>query len=129
MSAANASSIYGVSLTIQAANKLKELKKKEDSQQWGLRFADKQGFCGSGYEYVIDFASGPRPSEVVFYSNGVPIYVPEESMQRLRGSTIEYHGHSHDDQRLSTLEKTGFRVSNPNVKGPCPCACNRGFDI
>ncbi|MGC1879159.1 MAG: iron-sulfur cluster assembly accessory protein [Rhabdochlamydiaceae bacterium] len=128
MSAANTPLVGGISLTTQAANKLKELKQKEDNQQWGLRFADKQGFCGSGYEYMIDFASEPLPQEEVFYSHGIPIYVPKESMQRLQGSTIQYDAHSHKDQRLSALEKIGFSVSNPNVKGDCPCGCDRGFD-
>jgi iron-sulfur cluster assembly protein len=130
MSTVGVSFIDGVSLTIQAANKLKELKQKEESQQWGLRFADKIGFCGSGYEYQIDFASAPQPQEVVFISYGIPIYVPKESMDRLHGSIIEYHGHSHEeDQRLSALEKEGFSVSNPNAKQPCPCGCNKGFDV
>jgi iron-sulfur cluster assembly accessory protein len=105
------------------------LKYGEANQNWGLRFADKQGFCGSGYEYIIDFASAPQPQDEVFYSHGISIYVPKESMQRLQGSIIEYHGHAHEDERLSSLEKKGFTVSNPNVKGSCPCACDRGFDI
>jgi iron-sulfur cluster assembly protein len=119
----------GVSLSTQAANKLKELKQKEECQQWGLRFADKQGFCGSGYEYMIDFAFAPEPQDEIFYSHGIAIYVPKESMQRLQGSIIEYHGHAHADERLGALEKEGFLVSNPNIKGPCPCGCDRGFDV
>jgi iron-sulfur cluster assembly protein len=129
MSATNMSNENGVSLTNQAADRLKEIKQKEEAQKWGLRFADQRGFCGSGYEYMIDFASGPQPEDEVFYSHGVAIYVPKESMQRLQGSIIEYHAHAHKDQRLSALEKIGFTVSNPNVKGPCPCACDRGFDV
>ena len=128
MSTSNAPLTGGVSLTPQAVNKLKELKQKEADLPWGLRFADAQGFCGKGYEYIIDFASEPQAQEEVFYSHGIPIYVPKESMPRLKGSIIEYHAHPHEDQRLSALEKIGFSVSNPNVKGPCPCACNRGFD-
>lgn len=119
----------GVALTFQAANKLKELKQKEGSQQWGLRFADKPGFCGQGREYIIDFANAPQAEDEVFHSNGVAIYVPKNSMERLQGSVIQYDGHAHEDGRLGALEKIGFSVSNPNVKGPCPCNCNRGFDI
>jgi iron-sulfur cluster assembly protein len=128
MTIASTSHTKKVSLTDQAADRLKKLKQKEEGQRWGLRFADKRGFCGSGYEYIIDFASDPEPQDETFYSHGIAIYVPKESMQRLQGSIIEYYGHAHEDSRLSALEKEGFAVANPNVKGPCPCACNRGFD-
>lgn len=119
---------HGVSLTEQAASKLKELKQEEKDTNWGLRFADQPGFCGKGYEYVIDFATGPTPAEEVFYSHGIPIFIPKASMPRLLGSTIEFHAQANADNRLSPLEKLGFMVSNPNVKGPCPCVCDRGFD-
>lgn len=119
---------HGVSLTSEAANKLKEI--KDGTQNWGLRFADKHSLCGSGYEYLIDFASAPQSQDEVFYSQGIAIYVPKESIKRLQGSVIEFHHeHANPDQRLNALEKIGFTVSNPNIKGPCPCACDRGFDI
>ena len=117
-----------VSLTQQAARKLKEIRQKQEGRQWGLRFADQRGFCGEGYEYVIDFADKPQPDDAVFSSYGVSIFVPQESLPRLQGSKIEYHSEMAVDNRLSALEKLGFAVSNPNQKGPCPCACNRGFD-
>jgi iron-sulfur cluster assembly accessory protein len=128
MTTLNETHTQGVSLTAQAARKLIELKQNEDCGQWGVRFADQPGFCGKGYEYLIDFASCPEPMEAVFYSHGIPIFIPNESMPRLHGSTIDYHGHAHVDDRLSPLEKQGFIVTNPNVKGPCPCTCQRGFD-
>lgn len=128
MTSLQKSDAHAISLTAQAASKLKELKQNEGNPIWGLRFGDQKGFCGSGYEYVIDFASEPGPQDEVFYSHGIPIYVSKESLQRLQGSTIEFHAHAHEDHRMSPLEKKGFMVSNPNVKGPCPCACDRGYD-
>lgn len=118
-----------VSLTTQAANKLKTLQKKTGNSKWGLRFADKRGLCGSGYEYILDIATAPQLQDEVFYSNGIPIYVPKESLNRLQGSVIEYHGPQSLDEEFETLEKKGFVVMNPNVKGPCPCACHKGVDL
>jgi iron-sulfur cluster assembly accessory protein len=123
------SHLHRISLTDRAADKLKELQQQEKKQQWGLRLAYKQGFCGKGYEYVIDFAIAPHQQDEIFYSHGFEIYVPKENMEKLQGSIIEYQDNASKDERLSALEKKGFSISNPNIKGPCPCACDRGFDL
>ncbi len=115
-----------LSLTTQAASKLKKLLQGRKCEQSGFRFADKQGFCGSGYEHIIDLVAFPEPQDEVFCSQGIPIYIPKESIQRLRGSVID---DVHVDEQLEVLGKQGFSVFNPNIKGPCPCGCNKGFEI
>lgn len=117
-----------ISLSAQAAAKLKELKLEEKGNPWGLRFADRQGECGAGYEHIIQFTSFPLPQDEIFYSHEIPIYVPKESIQRLQGSRIEYHPHEHASAQPESLETQGFIILNPNIKAPCPCGCNKGFD-
>lgn len=112
-----------ISLTDRAVKKLKEL------QYSAIRFATKRGFCGEGFEYVMDFASSPQTNDAIFHSNEFAIYVPVESMERLAGSVIDFdEHHSIRDERLDALQKLGFKVENPNAKGPCPCKCQGGFD-
>lgn len=116
-----------ISLTDKAARKLKELHPSETAG--AIRFATKQGFCGEGYEYVMDFAAKPETNDAIFYSQDFAIFVPEESLKRLTGSVIDFDEHNAlADDRLDPLQKLGFRVDNPNIKGPCPCKCTRGFD-
>ncbi len=116
-----------ISLTCKAALKLKELQKVKEKNQYGIRFGIKQGFCGQGYEYVMDFATQPESKDLVFVSEGFEIYVPDTSLSRVCGSIIDFHESSPND-RLELLMKEGFTIKNPNAKAACPCACNGGFD-
>ncbi len=116
-----------ISLTTKAASKLKELQKTKGKQQWGIRFAEKVGFCGHGREYVMDFAPSAEAKDMVFVSEGFEIYVPDASLSLLAGSVIDFQDTVPDD-RLEYLMREGFTVENPNAKGACPCACDRGFD-
>jgi iron-sulfur cluster assembly accessory protein len=121
-----------VTLTQHAAHQLKSLQKKASTQPWGLRFSTKPGLCGSGYEYMLDIAAAPDQQDVVFLSRGVSIYVPQENLKMLEGSVIEYRESDPNAQEGSACEvlaKKGFFILNPNVKGPCPCACHKGVDL
>lgn len=118
----------GIFLTDKAANKLNELRHQENGQQLALRFADKRGFCGAGFEYTIQLTSFPQPEDKVFYSHGIEIYVPSSSMERLSGCTIDYKKAAANEQ-FDDLQKIGFIAENPHVKGPCPCGCTKGFDF
>lgn len=116
-----------VSLTSKAASKLKELQQSRGKEAWGIRFAEKVGFCGQGYDYVMDFVPKPEAKDLVFRSEGFEIYVPDASLSKLGGSVIDFQD-TEPNERLELLMREGFTVQNPNAKGPCPCACNGGFD-
>ena len=116
-----------VSLTGKAALKLQELQKAKGKDRCGIRFGVKQGFCGQGYEYIMDFAPKPESEDLVFFSEGFEIYVPDTSLSKVCGSVIDFHDSSPND-RLELLMKEGFTIQNPNAKAACPCACNGGFD-
>ncbi|MFY7842977.1 MAG: HesB/IscA family protein [Rhabdochlamydiaceae bacterium] len=119
----------GVFITHKAAHKFDELRQKEGKRNWGFRFADQPGFCGAGYEYKMDIAPTPNQEDIVFHSHGIDIFVPRTSLQRLDGSVIDFLDNT-EDLRFDDLARVGFTVSsNPNVKGACPCACNKGFDF
>ncbi len=87
-----------VSLTCKATSKLKELQKFKENAQCGIRFGIKQGFCGQGYEYVMDFAAKPESKDFVFFSEGFEIYVPDTSLSKVCGSVIDFRESSPNDR-------------------------------
>lgn len=120
--------VEGISLTKAAAARLKELKKQENILNGGVRFDVEKGFCGEGYDYLMDFVQGPSAEDQVFFSHGLEIYVPQGALEKLFGSEVDYDPHAANGNFENILKK-GFLIHNPNAKGACPCACNRGFDF
>ena len=106
-----------ITLTEVAARKFKDILKGDKKEGWGLRFGDKPGGCG-GFEYVLDFAEKKDKDDVVFHSHGVCIYVHQKMVSRLMGSQIDY---------LEGLMGSGFKVTNPNVKGSCSCGNSQSY--
>ena len=76
----------------------------------GLRVGVRGGGC-SGFQYQLAFDE-QREHDVVFESHGLKLLVDEESLQFVRGSTIDYE---------ESLQGAGFKVSNPNVVAACGC--------
>ncbi len=76
----------------------------------GLRVGVRGGGC-SGFQYQLAFDE-QRESDVVFESHGLKLLVDGESLQFVRGSTIDYE---------ESLQGAGFKVNNPNVVAACGC--------
>ena len=76
----------------------------------GLRVGVRGGGC-SGFQYQLAFDE-QRESDVVFESHGLKLLVDQESLQFVRGSTIDYE---------ESLQGAGFKVNNPNVVAACGC--------
>ena len=68
------------------------------------------GGC-SGFQYQLAFDE-QRDNDVVFESHGLKLLVDSESLQFVRGSTIDYE---------ESLQGAGFKVENPNVVAACGC--------
>lgn len=115
-----------VSITKKAAEELKKLGTQKGLADVSLRFADVQAACDS-FEYTLNF-SERNTEDLVFPSHGIPIYVPIESISRLGGARIDFDN-TVDHEHLDGLLKLGFTIANPNEKGPCSCACNKGHSF
>ena len=76
----------------------------------GLRVGVRGGGC-SGFQYQLAFDE-QRENDVVFESHGLKLLVDRESLQFVRGSTIDYE---------ESLQGAGFKVDNPNVVAACGC--------
>lgn len=115
-----------VTLTEKAAAKIKEILLGEGRDRFAVKFADHPAACGAGFEYVFEPASQSNPSDRIFYSHGIEIYVPNSCIERLLGCLIDFE-EGFIDENFKGLIKLGFTIVNPNVKTTCECGCSAGY--
>ncbi len=101
-----------VELTEIAAKKVGEYLEsqgKSDAEA-GLRVGVRGGGC-SGFTYSLA-VDERRDGDNVFESNGVKVFVDEQSLRYVDESEVDY---------VETLQASGFQVNNPNVVAACGC--------
>jgi iron-sulfur cluster assembly protein len=101
-----------ITITDKAAEKVSEFlaSQQADLGLAGLRVGVRGGGC-SGFQYQLAFDE-QRDGDQVFESHGLKLLVDRESLQFVRGSTIDYE---------ESLQGAGFKVENPNVVAACGC--------
>ncbi|NQU39731.1 MAG: iron-sulfur cluster assembly accessory protein [Lentisphaerae bacterium] len=103
-----------IEVTEQAKIKLIELGLDEGSF---LRLGVRAGGCaGMTYDAVIDDTFG-SDDHILYESDGLRVASDQENLVFLQGLKIDYS----DD-----LVKSGFILSNPNVKKSCGCGASFG---
>ena len=105
-----------VNLTEKAANKVKAMLEKENKKDYGLRVGIVSGGC-SGYTYDIGIEKNSKENDTVLEEKGIKIFINDESIAFMKGSTIDY---------VETLQNSGFKINNPNVKRSCGCGHSVG---
>jgi iron-sulfur cluster assembly accessory protein len=95
-----------IQLTPSAVKKVKEI-----SGGPALRIGVRGGGC-SGFSYSMQWENEIGPMDNVFEFDGLKVIVDGVSAMYLDGVTIDY---------LETLEASGFKFDNPNVKTTCGC--------
>jgi iron-sulfur cluster assembly accessory protein len=114
---AEKSDLSAICLTKRAADKFRQILKEEEKEGWGLRFGDKAAGC-SGFEYVLDYSPKAQSDDQIFLSEGIEIHVHQKDVSRLLGSEIDF---------VDGLNGSGFKISNPNVKGSCGCGKSQSY--
>lgn len=109
--------LNAINITKRAADKLREILKEEGKEDWHLRFGDRAAGC-SGFEYMLDFSKAAKSDDKVFSSQGIQIHVNEKMVSRLLGAEIDY---------VDGLNNSGFKITNPNVKGSCGCGKSQSY--
>ena len=100
-----------VSVTANAAEKVRELLSQQaDQSESALRLAVGSGCC-SGYQYALDFDRA-RSGDHAIASEGLTVLVDPKSAPFVRGSTIDF---------VLDLRHSGFKVENPNASSTCRC--------
>jgi iron-sulfur cluster assembly accessory protein len=101
-----------ISVTENAAAKIKQLMAEEPEGDVGvLRVAIQGGGC-SGFQYALGFDRGPQDGDNEIEMHGVKVVVDPFSAPYLVGSEIDY---------VDALMGAGFAINNPNVQAACGC--------
>jgi iron-sulfur cluster assembly protein len=101
-----------VTVTDNAAQKIRELMAAEPEGDVGvLRIAIEGGGC-SGFQYALGFDRGPQDGDNEIESNGVRVVIDPFSAPYLVGSEIDF---------VDALMGAGFAINNPNVQAACGC--------
>ncbi len=100
-----------IQLTPRAVEKVKEILDTQDPKPSGLRIAVVGGGC-SGFNYSMAFETDPGMLDKTYTFDGLKVFVDQASMLYLDGASVDY---------VETLEGSGFKFENPNVRSTCGC--------
>jgi len=100
-----------VQLTERAVGKVKEIMASQDPSPTGLRIAGVGGGC-SGFSYSMAFENQPNMLDKTYNYGDLKVFVDQASMLYLDGAEVDY---------VETLEGSGFKFNNPQVKSTCGC--------
>jgi iron-sulfur cluster assembly accessory protein len=101
-----------VQLSPVAVTKVKEILLQQTPMPVGLRVAVVGGGC-SGFSYHMAFENAVNEtSDNVYEFDGLKVMVDQMSEMYLDGVSIDY---------IETIEGSGFKFNNPNVKSTCGC--------
>ncbi len=106
-----------ITLTKVAAQQLQRIIKENNlPQSSALRVAVKEEGCsshGTPLSYYIKLDENPATEQdSVFESEGVKIFVDQESVKYLQGLSLDF---------VDDLQGRGFAFYNPNAKHSCGC--------
>jgi iron-sulfur cluster assembly protein len=100
-----------ITLTLPAANAVRDVMTKKNLQGYALRLFISGGGC-SGYQYGLAMDSNIRPEDSVIETDGVKLIIDEVSIKYLQGATVDY---------VEGLTSSGFKINNPNAASSCSC--------
>jgi iron-sulfur cluster assembly accessory protein len=106
-----------ITVSNEAAEKIRNLLQREGAPGRGLRVAVKGGGC-SGFQYKLEFEEEAGDMDQVIESNGVRLFVDPKSSLYLSGVILRY-----DDGLMGA----GFQVENPNAR--TTCGCGESFSV
>jgi len=100
-----------VLLTSSAVSKIKELMKKTQKEDYGLRVGIVPGGC-AGFSYKIEFEKSAGKEDITFEQDGIRVFMDDLSVDMLSGSQVDY---------IETLQQSGFKIENPKAHASCHC--------
>ncbi|MFN7920279.1 MAG: iron-sulfur cluster assembly accessory protein [Bryobacteraceae bacterium] len=100
-----------LALSTRAVEKVREILDTQEPKPAGLRIAVVGGGC-SGFSYSMAFENAPSMLDKTIAYDGLKVFVDQASLLYLDGAEVDY---------VETLEGSGFKFSNPNVKSTCGC--------
>ncbi len=105
-----------IEVTTAAVEKVKEMMKKQGVTGFSLRVEVKPGGC-AGYSYEFALDDEKKNDDIVIEKDGLKVVVNAASAEALKGAVIDY---------VETLNRSGFKVDNPNAHAVCSCGSSFG---
>jgi iron-sulfur cluster assembly accessory protein len=100
-----------ITLTDEAAAKVKDLIEAEGEPELALRVAVRPGGC-SGFSYEMFFDTDVASDDITMEKAGVRVVVDPSSAQLLTDAVLDYK---------DGLQQAGFSINNPNAQRTCGC--------
>ena len=100
-----------ISLSDNAANKIKEIMSNAQKDSIGVRVGVKSGGC-AGMSYVMEYAKEVKPNDEVIEEKGVKVFVDPGAIMYLLGTEMDYK-----KEQFSS----SFVFKNPNETERCGC--------
>ena len=100
-----------ITLTNQAAQRIKEIMSNDEKNSLGVRVGVKSGGC-AGMSYIMEYAKEINPNDEVIEDKGVKVFVDPGAIMYLLGTEMDYK----KDQFSSS-----FIFKNPNETERCGC--------
>ncbi|MEK6943808.1 MAG: iron-sulfur cluster assembly accessory protein [Nanoarchaeota archaeon] len=98
-------------VTKKAAEKLIEVLKENNKENFGLRVEVVTGGC-SGFQYGLELDENHSDFDNVIEEKGVKIIISKENMNFLKGAKLDY---------VDSIQGGGFKITNPNAHSSCGC--------
>ena len=100
-----------ITLSDNAAQRIKEIMAKAESSAVGVRVGVKSGGC-AGMSYIIEYAKEIQPNDEIIEDKGVKVLIDPKAIMYLLGTEMDYK-----KEELSS----SFVFKNPNETERCGC--------
>ncbi len=100
-----------ISLSENAANRIKEIMSKAEKDSLGVRVGVKSGGC-AGMSYIMEYTKEIKPSDEVIEDKGVKLFIDPGAIMYLLGTEMDYK-----KEQFSS----SFVFKNPNETERCGC--------
>ena len=100
-----------LSLSDQAASRIKEIMSSDNNNSIGVRVGVKSGGC-AGMSYVMEYTSEINPNDEVIEEKGVKVFIDSAAVMYLFGTEMDYK-----KEEFSS----SFVFNNPNETERCGC--------
>jgi len=100
-----------ITLSDNAANRIKEIISNDETKSVGVRVGVKSGGC-AGMSYIMEYAKEINPTDEIIEDKGVKVFIDPSAIMYLLGTEMDYK----QEQFSST-----FVFKNPNETERCGC--------
>ena len=100
-----------ITLSNDAASRIKEIMAKDESDSIGVRVGVKSGGC-AGMSYIMEYAKKINPNDEIVEDKGVKVFIDPGAIMYLLGTEMDYK-----KEEFSS----SFIFKNPNETERCGC--------